>query len=151
MVNFTDVKIKYQTSMDLLIANAGKPVRIFFKTTNSGVTQTQQDSIRPNQLKDAAWKNPASLTVVQNTKDIIALIKHSPKEFKRFNINIDYPNEIIRLKTDMSYTNDFSRADYIIPNFNNTNIVYSRYKLIRDPRLFGLIEDKYIKTYWERI
>lgn len=145
------VKI-YQAEIDSLIQNLGKPITLYFQSTNSNVNDKFYDQLRaenpliPDYKKTIAESAP---TRVENTRIIKALVKWITKDFESYGQEISIPKGTLRLKTFLTDVPDLQRCDYIIPNSNSTGVIEVKYKLLRQPQPVGLQEDRYAITYWE--
>lgn len=153
-MDLTKYKSVYQSRLTDLIRDWGKTVRVYFKPTITSVSSDYGDVTNPDMLRKPSWKESSPNTapdVVENYIDITALVHHNPKEFRDFNINVEQPSDILRLKTHIDKVPDLTRCEYVIPQIENQHLVYAKYKLIREPELKGIVEDFIAVSYWERI
>lgn len=153
-LDLTNIVKIYQNNIDDLINQLGKIVVICFEDTVSSVTDTFYDPVRGDELKQPGSKemdisqNPSITT---NSKTIKALHKYSPKEWNQVAPHINEPSSILRLKTFLDDVPSLLRCKYIIPNSQSQNILYTKFRLIKEPIPVGLQQDRYAVSYWERI
>ena len=144
----------YQDGIDALIDSLGKPVRLFFKDSVDNVNTEYDDQVRPGNTRKPAWKETSTNNapnVTENYRDITALIQHNPSDLDRFNINVEKPEDTLRLKCFLKDVPDLTRAEYIIPNHDDVKAIYAKYKILRQPVPIGLNENRYALSFWQRI
>lgn len=139
----------YQQGIDALLLSYGKNVIIHFKNSITNVPTTMDDSIRNDSIKKPIYKDIPEPTIVENTRTITALIRNNPSDFQRFNLKIDNPQNIVRLKTKVIDLPDLQRCDFITVNDDEDGDISRRYKLLRLPIPIGLGQNKYGITYFE--
>lgn len=151
--DFNDLQQIYQEENDSLIDNLGKPILLIFKqTVDSDIDNSDDidDNVRGESFRKPSYK--ANVPVVtETTREIKGLIVFDPSDFKRMGNRIDIPDNILRIKTYITEIQYLTSCDYLIPNYNVSGHIYSKYKLFREPFPIGLKNDRYCISYWERI
>lgn len=142
---------KYQSALDLLINTMGKSIRLHFKSIVTNVESDLDDQIRLNEERKPSYKATIKPTVIENTKDIIVLIRHAPKDYKNFGIRIDFPQNLIRIKSFLTDSADLQKCEYISIDNDPNAILNGKYKAIRVPVPIGLGISRYAISYWERV
>lgn len=145
----------YQSRITELIEQLGKPVMLYFDTMLTEGTSTKfTDKAREGSLRKPVWKElttDTAPTIVPSTREIVALLKYNPRDFEIKSVSVDTAEGTVRLKTFLRDVPDLLRADYIIPSSNDTNVVYQKYRMIKDPTPVGLQENFFAVSYWELI
>ena len=153
-ININELVSTYQNGIDTLLdPNNGvsKKVTLVFKEKVENVESDFRDGVRPNSLKKPSWKDGTSSgpQITEHKSNIYALIQHNPRDFNKYNINIKKPEETVRLKTYLSDIPDLQRCDHIIPDADNTGILYKKFTLVQQPIPIGLKESRYAISFWE--
>lgn len=140
----------YQERIDWLINSAGKTITLHFKKVPIETIPQEdlQDPIRGPVVKSPIFK-PGGQLEEYDTSTIKALVQQNPKDFARFNIQINDTENVVRLKTYMTYAPSLLKCHHI--TLPNQELVYTKYRLIREPTKHGLKDERYCLTYWERI
>ncbi len=116
-----------------------------------GLTLEQLSSLTLEELTvlelDSVEGSPS---IEYETEVIKALIKYSPSDFVTFGTKAQLPDGVVRLKTFLSDVPKLKRCEYIMPNYDSRDIIYTRYRMIREPIPVGLQKDRYAISYWER-
>ena len=144
----------FQSAIDAVLAQMGKPCLVVFEDTISNTTANFEDTVNQNELKKPNFKADSisdQPVITKNSIIITALTNHSPKEFKTFNINVREGADILRLKTLLTDAPSLIRAKYVIPNYDSLATIGYKYRLVRNPVPRGLQVDRYAVSYWERI
>lgn len=140
----------YKAENDALITNLGRKVVLFFKQPYDGaIVDGVDDQVRGENLRKPIYKNDIP-NLVETTREIKALIQFDPKEFINDGV-LNEPNSILRLKTFISELKYLTLCDYLIPNYDIINDIYSKYRIIRTPIPIGLRDDQYCISYWNKI
>lgn len=150
MSSFNEIAAGYQSVVNLLIDNLGKDVTLYFKKQITNIDETFIDNNMPGGIKKPFFKENAP-SVTQETRTIKANIVINPKEFKYTELSLNKPNGIVRLKTKMQDVADLMRCEYIVVNSDSSNVIMTKYKLIFEPFQYGLVENAFAISYWERI
>ena len=145
----TNLKTIFQSKFDELIAGFGKNVILYFELKITSSNQVGFDNIR-NAPGKPQYKEDKP-TIVTTTKTIVALQKWNPKNLEDFGINLQKPTTVLRLKTKITEIDDLKRASYIVPSADVSNKIGAKFKLMIEPIPFGLVEDKYVMSFWERV
>jgi hypothetical protein len=142
----------YNTEIDALINQLGKDCLLYFEDTIVFSDTAFSDDIRPGAIRKPVAKSPSSAPLVtNNTRTVRALIQYNPSDFKHFDLKVDKPEGIVRLKTFLTDVPDILKCKYMIPSINSKNYVEARYRLLREPIPKGLQLDRYAVSFWERI
>jgi hypothetical protein len=143
----------YQDRIDELINELGKNVLLVFEETITNIKNEFYDPITGEISKPLYDTTTASNepNVTQNTKIIKALTLHNPRDFESFNLRVDKPQDVIRLKTFATDIPDLKRCKYLISNYDIAQLTEMKYKMLREPVPAGLQEDRYAISFWERI
>lgn len=153
-LNINKLKEIYQSHINWLIDNAGKPVILYFQETVTNVDETFDDFMRDGNIRKPLYKGDNTIpapTIVENTKTITALIEYNPKDFQDYGPKVNDPKSIVRLKTYLKDVPDILRCEYMTPSAETIDILHKHYRLLREPIPFGLREEKYAISYWNRI
>jgi hypothetical protein len=144
----------YQSGIDYLLDGYSKPIMLYFKETIGPVNEEFHDKVRPGEIKKPIYKateENSYPSVADNTLTITGFIKHNPKDFANYGINVKDAKDVMRLKHYIRFTPDILRCDYCIPSQNTKELVYAKYKLLRPPFPIGLRDEKYAISFWERV
>ncbi len=140
----------YVDNISNLIRQMGKTVTIYYKQTISSIDDTVFDKIHDDFEKKPSYKTNNGENVTNNIETILALIKYAPKDYINFNINVSQPDSIIRLKTFIEDVPKLQRAEFIIPS-DTQDIIYTKYRLLREVVPVGLKENRFAVSFWGRI
>lgn len=140
----------YQLYLDELINTLGKNILLYYPPTITVNDESFADTVREGQLRKPDYKSEDAPTKVENTEIIKALIEYQPKNFISFGTTKDSAN-VLMLKCFLTDAPKLLRAEYIVPSYDSKDILYTKYRLIREPIPRGLQIDRYCVTYWERM
>lgn len=140
----------YQAGIDDLINQIGKNITLYFKPTITNVENQFKDIVRNDSLKKPNFATPVSdnPSIVYNTKVIKALLQHNPRDFETFGIKFQQGQDVLRVKCFLTDIPDLNNCEYMIPNSDVQNVVYNKYKMLRQAVPQGLQEDRYSISFW---
>jgi hypothetical protein len=144
----------YQSAIDGVINQMGKPVLLVFEDTVTNMTDNFQDKVDDFETKKPLFKADSisdQPVITQNTKIITSLIQHNPKDFKTYDINVKEGTDIVRLKSFLTDVPDLDRCKYIIPNYSSIAIIGYKYRMLKNPVPRGLQIDRYAVSYWYKV
>lgn len=144
----------YQQGINYLIDNYGRTVKLFFKPTVSGVNSGFNDFVRNQHTFKPDFKTSSSESapsVTNNTDTITALVEWAPKDYQRFETEVQKPGAVIRLKTYLTDVPKLKRCEVIIPDDSVHNITEMKFKLLREPVPFGLGISRYAISFWQEV
>ncbi len=88
--------------------------------------------------------------IFTQTEVIKMIVEWNPRDFQRFNINVDSPDAVAKTTTYARYTDELERAEEIIIDSDKAGIRPYKCKRLREPQLTGLKESRYVIAYWQR-
>lgn len=140
----------YQERIDYAINNLGKDIVLYIARdpVETEPTEEEFDPVRGQQIKHKNFK-PSAFQKQYDIVTIKALVNNDPKDFQRFNIQISNSANVVRLKTFMQHLPNLQKCEYIL--LPNSELSYSKFKLIREPMKHGFKEERYCISYWERV
>jgi len=149
--DFADITQIYQEENDSIIDNLGKNIRLFFKDLpTETIADDFYDPVRGQALGKPSYKDSAP-EPSYTTVEIKAVLQYNPKDYRHFGDRINFGDNVLRIKAYITDLSNLAKADFIVPNYDVINFVYSKYKLLREPIPMGLKEDRYCISYWEKI
>jgi len=84
-------------------------------------------------------------------KCIRCLIRWNAKDSADYGISVMDHKNIVRFKTYLYNFDDLVRAQYAISNYDIMSMVKLRVRLIKQPVIVGLREDRYCISFWELV
>lgn len=149
--DYTRLTKIYREENSSMIENLGKNVvLVFIETVTTEVAEDIDDNVRGESFRKPVFKDNYP-TVTETTRSIKALVQYNPADFKRYDNRINMANNILRMKTYISELPYLKKCDYIIPDYDVKNDIFTKFKLVREPIPIGLKEDTYCISYWERV
>jgi hypothetical protein len=165
-IQITDSLIDvYQSRIDAVINQLGKSVLLEFTPIRADCINCSLDVIRkrstgiytPGGPRPFArgrqcpyCKGRGSLeTPVQ--KCIRCLIRWNAKDAADYGISVTRGKNIVRFKTYLYNFDDIVRSQFAISNYSIRDMVKLKVKLIKDPIISGLREDRYCVSFWEMV
>lgn len=134
----------------MIINDLGKKILLHYPDTVVIPDNSFEDPVREGQFRKPDYKADNAPVITENTEIIVATVQHAPKDFIDFGGTSD-PRNILRLKTYLTDVPKLMRAEYIIPNYDSKDTIYTKFKLLREPVPRGLQIDRYALSYWERM
>lgn len=154
-VNYTKMKSIYQTQMNDMIDNMGKDCRLVFPPKITNVNSNFNDptrnrsTLRPDYTASTDGNKPI---VTEKTVNFKALVEWNPRMAMMMNdIKVIEGENYIKIKTHIRYADEIERCDFLIPNYDSERVHQAKYRLVRSINPRGLVEDKYISSYWQEI
>lgn len=146
-INLSDIVPIYQEVIDDLIEKLGKDVNLY---TKKKIIESPANYDQINNEK----RLPEYKTGVIKPEYEIETIRCIIKWFKRLTLSADgveRQTSQFRIKTHLINAPKIERADFIIPHVDAIKHVNTRYKIVSDPQIIGLGEDRYVIYYCDPI
>jgi hypothetical protein len=155
----------YQNSIDALINQLGKNTILTFPPDLSPCPNCSYDTVRKRSTgvykiggptpfargKRCPYCKGGGLLETAVQKCIKCLIKWGAKELEDYNISVQDDNNVVRLKTYLTFMDDLSRAETATVQYDSADISTLVVKRITDPIPVGLRYDKYCISFWEMV
>lgn len=154
-IDYNKLKNTYQSKMDEMIENMGKNCRLLFPAKLTNVNSNFNDptrnrgTLRPDYSATSDDQKPVKTVPNENIK---ALVEWNPRKSTLIeNIKIVEGENYIKIKTYIRYADEIERCEFLIPNYDSERIHQTKYRLVRSINPRGLVEDKYISSYWQEV
>ncbi len=155
----------YQSRIDALINQLGKNVLLEFDPILTPCPNCKYDTVRKRSLgiyipggprpfkrgRKCPYCKGRGLLETAVSKCIRCLVKWNPKDMEDFGISISKTKGVVRLKTFLTEADDLIKANTLIVNYDITNQLTLRMRLLKGPTPVGLQEDRYCISFWEFI
>lgn len=142
---------EYEKGIDSIIEAMGKDCRLIFDAKIVNPTESSIDPLRDGSRRPL-YQNDAPIPIEEpETKIIRALITHGPSDYRSFGLKVEEPQDVIKIKTYITYLPDLKRCRYLIPDINVEAYTGAKYRLIREPIPRGLKNNRYCISWWTRV
>jgi hypothetical protein len=165
-IQITDELIEvYQSRIDALINQLGKSVYLEFDPIQDPCPNCEYDTIRnrstgiyrtggPRPFKRGRrcpYCKGAGFIETAVNKCIRCLIKWNPRDAANYGISVTRSKNIVKFKTYLYNFDDLVRTKFAISNYDIRNTAELRVRLIKEPIITGLREDRYCVSFWESV
>jgi hypothetical protein len=166
VIQITDELVSiYQSRIDSILNQLGKNILLVFNPKVENCPNCELDKLRKRSSGVHTVGGPIPFSFGQVCpfckgrglletpveKCIKVLIKWNPKDAANYGISVSKTKDIVRFKTFATDYNDLIKCKFAISNYDISDTIKYKVKLIQQPTLIGLRESRYCISFWELI